>query len=284
MADPTTSNGRYLNSEYAFTCFQELPTEVRLAIWEHVASEPRLVPIRARSYQTYEGVNGDSVVIDQRTPVEVPAILRVNREAREVAAKFYTLTFGTKEFLSFRGHSSPVPLRVQPKVYINISIDLIYVDIKSLRRELERAPLDIAFNNLHTILLHQDFLKSPHASWVYFLRDLPHLKKIIFVAEGVDILQNGWRMDYYEKLEMVDIVESNRKWFSNAYHENWEHDIAIFLRQFEDPGFPRRPVSLDYRRRFPEGHVYVAPTVELKGLLKISKAPRQKQQRILIGR
>jgi len=78
-------------------------------------------------------------------------------------------------------------------------------------------------------------------------------------------------MDYYEKPEMVDIVDSNRKLFSNVYHRNWDHDIAIFLREFEDPDFPRRPASLAYRQRFPEGHVYVAPAVEVKGLMKTSR-------------
>ncbi|KAG4438742.1 hypothetical protein IFR05_005770 [Cadophora sp. M221] len=86
-----------------FTRFSELPSELRLDIWELALPGSRVVEL------LYNTTNGRPCY--SRCPP--PIHLSVNKEARQVALKRYKLSFAT----------STTP----PNVYVNMEIDQIYI-------------------------------------------------------------------------------------------------------------------------------------------------------------
>jgi len=68
----------------AFTIFSQLPAELRLSIWK-LSCEPRVVEVRY-----------DAELDTCKTTTKPPALLHVNREAREEALTWYRPAFRTK--------------------------------------------------------------------------------------------------------------------------------------------------------------------------------------------
>jgi hypothetical protein len=69
-------------SSRQFTLFPELPTELKLKIWEFALLAPRVIPVKD---------NGIGQPHMLRTTGRQSSITHVNREARGVALKFYTV-------------------------------------------------------------------------------------------------------------------------------------------------------------------------------------------------
>lgn len=77
-----------------FTCFPNLPMELRFAIWEQVEKEPRMVRVRETRpsrFAIYQfGLRDDEV---KKVNAAVPIILQVNQEARAYANTQYKQIF-----------------------------------------------------------------------------------------------------------------------------------------------------------------------------------------------
>jgi hypothetical protein len=69
-------------SSRRFTFFPELPTELKLKIWEFALLVPRVIPVK-------DNCIGQPHML--RAMGRQSSITHVNREAREVALKFYTV-------------------------------------------------------------------------------------------------------------------------------------------------------------------------------------------------
>jgi hypothetical protein len=142
--------------------FHSLPKELRLLIWEFVCELPRVV----------------EVIIDTGRlttwPVEQPNLLSVNHESRQVALKLYTLMFGhpnqisrVPEFWLGRG--------VPPKVYFNLSADILKITDQTLRlgdRGFSWPVLDTTFRYLSESDLRQIKRLAVPASLDDNLRDI----------------------------------------------------------------------------------------------------------------
>lgn len=108
-----------------FTCFKDLPTEIRLQIWGMACGQKRNVSVGNRTLispgdlpsYTLDGL----FVYESRTPV--PEVLSVCRESREEAMKHYSLCFGTKL------NNSVLSIEVQPRIWCNFKADTICVDL-----------------------------------------------------------------------------------------------------------------------------------------------------------
>lgn len=72
-------------STWTFTHFSDLPTELRLKIWELAIQDHRIVKVKAET-------RSDGVVL-LKVSNPTPPLVRVNRESREVALKIYTMSF-----------------------------------------------------------------------------------------------------------------------------------------------------------------------------------------------
>ncbi|KAF7899326.1 uncharacterized protein EAF01_008539 [Botrytis porri] len=86
-----------------FSCFSELPTELRLKIWHHCIPAPRDLHIKSKNYQSITGrfsfrgwfIDSASLIVGGDDTSAIPTILHVNREAREVGLTRYELAFGS---------------------------------------------------------------------------------------------------------------------------------------------------------------------------------------------
>ncbi|KAF4625187.1 hypothetical protein G7Y89_g12980 [Cudoniella acicularis] len=109
-----------------FTLFPKLIPELRIMIWKYASHIPRDVDIRMRNLQL-DGSNDMSPRI--RLPemyfyfsnCAPPALLHVNKEAREEGLGWYNLTFDT----SFC--DSRYLVRTEPTIYLNWAVHRLYV-------------------------------------------------------------------------------------------------------------------------------------------------------------
>lgn len=135
MADPPSP----APASALFSLFSNLPTEIRIKIWQHAALQPRVVEFSAKvplddrlgqqQYLRYlkrqESNNralgtGHRSDVTWQTTITQPAILSVSREAREIALEVYTLPFD----LAGTYHSSHI-------AYLNPWLDTIYCNMYS---------------------------------------------------------------------------------------------------------------------------------------------------------
>jgi hypothetical protein len=85
----------------SFTLFPDLPFELRLKIWGHIAAEPRVVGINYRNQRAKRrGIN--ITFYHNRagwtSPDPVPVILHICQESRTEARKYLKTTFGSHWF------------------------------------------------------------------------------------------------------------------------------------------------------------------------------------------
>ncbi|KAK6608391.1 hypothetical protein H4I96_03090 [Botrytis cinerea] len=86
-----------------FSCFAELPTELRLKIWHFYMPAPRDLCIKSKSYQNITGrfsfrgwfIDSASLITGGGDTSAIPTILHVNSEAREVGLTRYELAFSS---------------------------------------------------------------------------------------------------------------------------------------------------------------------------------------------
>ncbi|KAH6679277.1 hypothetical protein B0J14DRAFT_696555 [Halenospora varia] len=87
-------------AEATFTCFPNLPLEIRSMIWHEVANLPRNLDLWARtigaaSWQWTRGGPASDIELFRFTTTQPnPAILAVNREARKIGKLYYEISFG----------------------------------------------------------------------------------------------------------------------------------------------------------------------------------------------
>jgi hypothetical protein len=113
-----TRDIRYTN----FPCFNRLPLELRRLVWKHACFHQRNVDITA-SYTPNELYDhwDESYYDDVFYYLSIcppPAVLRVNKESRTEALKWYSLDFGTQPTLN------PI-YATPPHIYINWHVDRI---------------------------------------------------------------------------------------------------------------------------------------------------------------
>jgi hypothetical protein len=111
MASSCSPSSPSLDTFYLFT---QLPTELRLKIYTLSIPDARLVPIRYLSpASTPDSISHGSC----SSPVVIPSLLHVSREARSIALEFYSLSF----------RLSGPPTTFLPKIYFSSSQnDVLY--------------------------------------------------------------------------------------------------------------------------------------------------------------
>lgn len=102
-----------------FTCFGQLPSELRIKIWSYVCYQPRNVDIFTDNLgviRISEDIHFDAYKFYSHF-CSHPAVLHICREAREEGLKHYQLEFGTSHHFSIVNISTP------PRIYVNFVCD-----------------------------------------------------------------------------------------------------------------------------------------------------------------
>ncbi|KAH8586284.1 hypothetical protein B0O99DRAFT_678881 [Bisporella sp. PMI_857] len=123
-----------------FTCFPELPTELRLKIWGFAACHPRSINIWSSDFGKKIGIplraneddETDFVIWKLCSKTAPPTILSVCSESRTEALKYYRLEFGTEfKFADFT-------FTTHPRIYVNFEVDRICF-LESFDNETSRS-------------------------------------------------------------------------------------------------------------------------------------------------
>ncbi|RDW66466.1 hypothetical protein BP6252_10101 [Coleophoma cylindrospora] len=117
-SEPSDTNNHQVELT-EFPLFANLPTELRNKIWHTVAVQSRIVPVTYR--KSYCEVTHIPIGSEFISDEGVPAILHVNRQARQIGLMHYQLVLPT--------HTAPAT------IYANIDYDIIYfnkVDTQSI--------------------------------------------------------------------------------------------------------------------------------------------------------
>jgi len=171
---PRNRYGNTMSSNYnttkMFTIFSNLPSELRVKIWQQACS-PRTVTL---TYTT------STSSFTSTTPP--PTLLSVSHEAREEALRIYTLSFGTP--------SQP------PKTYFNPLLDTLYLPRhqemgydETLRdfRQLIHDPSNLLTQLRYVAIDHVNVdVKRPWESYnkAVFLRSFKHLDEIALILNA----------------------------------------------------------------------------------------------------
>ena len=126
----TSTSGQDFDGRLTFTCFRNLPPELRHKIWKEAASVPRIVDLWAVQNCTdecqalceSEHVNGPYTY---KTHVHFnPAILHTSKEAGEIGLRVYKPEFGDEFHRT--GDETIVRASHPGKIYINWACDVIF--------------------------------------------------------------------------------------------------------------------------------------------------------------
>jgi hypothetical protein len=172
-----------------FTPFPKLPIELRLRIWKFTLPGPRILEV------AYCEAGSDSDMPEKfGVATRPPVALRVCRESRREASRFYTLSFGSENWAS--------------KIYFDFSIDTLYlncltigqdgVDIERFLREAE------GIENVRTIaacLLTCDILEVNIDD---FDKRLTSLETLICADHGEYEHREGGRNGEHLRIEFTD--------------------------------------------------------------------------------
>lgn len=158
-----------------FPKFSEFPLELRNWVWELASFQKRMFELH---YDTI-----DQKFMTLRPP---PALLHTNRESREVALRFYFLSFGTDKQL--------------PKIYFNPVCDTIYLSSRQYIDEVAAIAKHFSIQSpslpyqhqIQSIALGTKFwedarynlpfrLSSALGDITRFRSAFPHLRKVILV-------------------------------------------------------------------------------------------------------
>ncbi|PQE11109.1 hypothetical protein CJF31_00000895 [Rutstroemia sp. NJR-2017a BVV2] len=206
----------------SFTRFRELPTELRLRIWENASFFQRIVEL-------------NYCVVDRKFSISgpPPAILYVNQESREIALKFYSKSFGT--------------INQPAEIYFNAVSDIIY--LSSRQYEDEVMAISSHFRVCAESLPHQDHIQtialgerwwtdSPYSAFFRlsepvgsigkFRSTYPHLKKVILVR-GAPSEEEVVSWDSYSGISLLPSrekeTEDERAEFVLWAFDEFDHQI-----------------------------------------------------------
>jgi len=123
-----------------FTCFPDLPSELRCKIWKFAAFVPRDVSVWSSNFGENIGIPLRAGEDDEthlmiwklKSPTPPPTILSVSVESRTEALRYYKLDFGTTH--TFRDFS----FSTNPCIYINFDVDRVCF-LESFMYETSRA-------------------------------------------------------------------------------------------------------------------------------------------------
>ncbi|KAK4198465.1 hypothetical protein QBC40DRAFT_283566 [Triangularia verruculosa] len=106
-----------------FTCFGELPPEIRLQIWE-VLIQPRIV--LAACVDNRSKTQKHTQMAKRSTKRSIPVLLHVNHESRTLALRHYELTFAWKIPPRLAApETSVLPAQGDARVWFNYSLDAL---------------------------------------------------------------------------------------------------------------------------------------------------------------
>ncbi|KAK0674566.1 hypothetical protein QBC41DRAFT_2834 [Cercophora samala] len=106
-----------------FTCFGDLPPEIRLSIWE-VLIQPRIV--LAACVDNRCKVQKHAQMAKRSTTRSIPVLLHVNRESRTLALRHYELTFAWKIPPRLAApETSVLPAQGDARVWFNYNLDAL---------------------------------------------------------------------------------------------------------------------------------------------------------------
>jgi len=187
----------------AFEIFSSLPTEIRLKIWNHAAPGPRVVKVSYSScLQRY---------ISDCPP---PIILHINQESRsEAMLKYHRLSLGIQD---------------NPEIYVDLSIDTVYVSGLAHLRDYYLQPFMYELANSsdrHTIrklaVDQRAWNDLCENGWIAKLCGMRSLVEVVMVIEfgrdfegDIAFLQvPEWRTDllFLERNAQSNLEEERRK-------------------------------------------------------------------------
>jgi hypothetical protein len=205
-----------VKSQSAFTKFSDLPTELRLKIWEHASRAPRALELMY-------------CIVDRKffTFQPAPTVLHTCRESREVGLSNYHLSFGTD--------------KCPPETYFNPTNDTIYFGTRQYDDEIsamvehfrkQASSLDsrdqIQSLALAAYLWTCDYVGSPFAfargsrSITRFHESFPHLKELVLVkGQAGEDRQESDLEAKWENYAGVSLVKS-----TDLLMTSW-HDFAL---------------------------------------------------------
>ncbi|KAF8857016.1 hypothetical protein BDZ45DRAFT_674977 [Acephala macrosclerotiorum] len=248
-----------------FTCFPNLPVEIRLKIWKEACFQPRVID----SYLTCPGDEEESHYIwclfsrDQFltfvtiTARRAPEILHTSQEARKIGLENYTLEFGRTGETTVAGGTT-LTLTTPPKVYINWNSDIIcpiqvldYVDNEGLgsngRQELEALKSYQKMRRIAVDIEALDFLKGHLTGFALH-------EVIVYLAPGIDKwaeFQNTVRDEALEgccvrcrfrnsntrfAFSFVDVED--QKFLQKIDPRSWEHEMPDQDKDYFDSYIP----------------------------------------------
>lgn len=97
----------------SFKSFEKLPAEIRLKIWEPLATEPRVVEVLSTVFEHKEHCR---ITFSSITPVL--AVLHVNCESRTLGLKYYSLYFSTPSDIIHGGKNT---------IYLNPRVNTVFL-------------------------------------------------------------------------------------------------------------------------------------------------------------
>lgn len=202
-----------------FTAFPKLPPELRLRVWSLIANIPQKIPVRNR-YIDELHPGGRLAIPDSH---HYPSILRICREARREALKYYTafwkgrsvLLYTQQTFSSGRWweradeQGTVLKMLYEKAVYFNFNADILLLEGKgmdgccyqihaeddldfetSIISQFQRLEYHLDFNQGDEIFPDQDFLGSRNLSQMILVR------KNSASAQFDDVLSCSSRIGY----------------------------------------------------------------------------------------
>ncbi|KAA8574854.1 hypothetical protein EYC84_004098 [Monilinia fructicola] len=115
-----TRSNKFDVAPTTFTCFKDLPAELRLHIWGMACGQQRNVNIGFRRW-----ARDDLFTYDSNTPA--PSVLYACKESRDESLKYYNLYFGT----SFKNTKRSIEAR--PRIPCNFKADTICLELNFRR-------------------------------------------------------------------------------------------------------------------------------------------------------
>ncbi|KAH8204043.1 hypothetical protein TruAng_001854 [Truncatella angustata] len=241
----------------SFPQFPQLPTELRLQIWDHMLL-PRVILITCQDHESK--VEMDSELSGRPSCRLVPALLHVNREARSVALEHYELTFSWKvptaladldilppssEFEESRRLATPQ--WTEPHVYFNFRQDALF-----LLGELEPSTY-MGFNSPMTYFLNRE--------------DTKRVRKVAVAFRALGHGESGSQQVFGTLFHVVDrIMPPDRKVFICV---NEGDELTHTLMGGDAPLVPG---GLDYatRRTLSRGHQRVPSDIVIDSISRFS--------------
>ncbi|KUJ21584.1 uncharacterized protein LY89DRAFT_681048 [Mollisia scopiformis] len=177
------SQGQSLSSGQmptAFTCFPDLPIELRLRIWTWACFHPRDVHVGVKTVRTITPWTNPSPIglVDYRyyfSRTSCPLILRTTRESRSEALKRYQLDFGIHTSIERLTCSIP------PRIYVNWEADRICIDddfalygaeaLRDLLLDRKVRSLALTVRDKKTPLLLPPLLRAEHLQDIFLVWD-----------------------------------------------------------------------------------------------------------------